>query len=143
MRPLCSIINAVAGKAELSVWLMLSSGLILSFFQAFQLGIEGADNEHVQCEFHDALLDNIFSTQLCSLAKSPHIVDTIAGHHRVLRDIHRNREAHPWFNPRPESEEEEEVGIGGRLWTRRSTLVRCRILLKISVINKPRHCASA
>ena len=63
MRLIHSTIDVVVGLAELPVQLMLISGLMLSFFQVFQLGIDGAVISHGQCEPHVALLDNFFSVQ--------------------------------------------------------------------------------
>ena len=74
-----------------------------------------AANSHGQLKFHVALLNKYFSTHFRPLTESPHIVDNITGHHRVLRDIHHIRETHPWFQSPPGSEEEEEVGMGGEI----------------------------
>ena len=48
LRLFFSAFDVVAGPAELPVRLILSSGLMLSFLQAFWLGIEGAANDHGQ-----------------------------------------------------------------------------------------------
>ena len=42
LRLICSAVDVADGPAELLVQLMLRFGLILSFFQAFRLAIEGA-----------------------------------------------------------------------------------------------------
>ena len=95
LRLICSAVDVAAGPAELPVRLMLRFGLILSFFQAFRLAIEGAANSHGQLKFHVALLNKYFSTHFRPLTESPHIVDNITGHHRVLRDIRRISKTHP------------------------------------------------
>ena len=78
LRIICSAINVVDEPVELLVQLILSSGLILSFFQAFRLDIEGAPNVHRQWEPQGTAPDNFFSTQFYLLTKSPCVVDNIS-----------------------------------------------------------------
>ena len=94
LRVICSAIDGVAGPAELPVRLTLSSGLLILFFQVFWLGIEGTASVHGQWEPHIMLLDKFSSDQIRPLAKSPRMVDGIAGHHEVLRDIRHILETH-------------------------------------------------
>ena len=98
LRLICSAIDIMAGPAD--------------FPQVFRLGIECTANGHRRWEPHVALLDSFFFTQFCSLAENPCMVDDIAGHHGMLRDIGHIHETHPWFQPPPESEYEEEVEVG-------------------------------
>ena len=77
LRLICFAIDIVGRPAEMPVRLMLSCGLILSFFQIFRLSADGAADGHAHWEPHIALLHNFFSTQFLPLAESPRMVDDI------------------------------------------------------------------
>ena len=87
MRLSGSAIGTVTRPNEFPVWVMLSTGLILAFFQSFRVAIEGTYNGHGLWESLVGFLDCFLLEQFRPFADRPQMGKETYGHHQVLRDI--------------------------------------------------------